>query len=158
MSNYNTIKLGFFHFRSLEYSVFKRWVQILAFVWKWNAMVPLYSLSTEHVSFNLWKWHFDRFCLIDFSILSVNFSYVCIIYFKIYEKMSSGGLEVSLSIWKKTAKSPASLWFTCYFPILPLKRNSTMFCIIVVIFWSITKYLCTKTKQMRITLFAVAYK
>ena len=41
---------------------------------------------------------FDRFCLIDFFILSVNFSHVCIIYFKIYEKMSSGGLEVSLSI------------------------------------------------------------
>ena len=41
---------------------------------------------------------FDRFCLIDFSILSVNFSHVCIIYFMIYEKMSSGGLEVSLSI------------------------------------------------------------
>ena len=44
------------------------------------------------------KMNFDRFCLIDFSILSVNFSHVCIIYFKIYEKMSSGGLEVSLSI------------------------------------------------------------
>ena len=40
---------------------------------------------------------FDRFCLIDFSILSVSFSHVCIIYVKIYEKMSSGGLEVSLS-------------------------------------------------------------
>ena len=38
------------------------------------------------------------FCLIDFSILSVNFSHVCILYVKIYEKMSSGGLEVSLSI------------------------------------------------------------
>ena len=30
--------------------------------------------------------------------MSVNFSHVCIIYVKIYEKMSSGGLEVSLSI------------------------------------------------------------
>ena len=38
------------------------------------------------------------FCLIDFSILSVNCSHVCIIYVKIYEKLSSGGLEVSLSI------------------------------------------------------------
>ena len=38
------------------------------------------------------------FCLIIFSILSVNFSHVCIICVKIYEKMSSGGLEVSLSI------------------------------------------------------------
>ena len=63
-------------------------------------MVPLYSLSIEHVIFNLWIWNFDRFCLIDFSILSVNFSHVCIIYVKIYEKMSSGGLEVSLSIVK----------------------------------------------------------
>ena len=30
--------------------------------------------------------------------MSVNFSHVCIIYIKIYEKISSGGLEVSLSI------------------------------------------------------------
>ena len=70
--------------------------QILAFVWKWNAMVPLYSLSIEHVNFNL--WNFDRFSLIDFSILSVNCSHVCIIYVKIYEKILSGGLEVSFSI------------------------------------------------------------
>ena len=56
------------------------------------------SLLIEHVNFNLWKWNFDRFCLIDFSILSVNCSHVCIIYVKIYEKVSSGGLEVSLSI------------------------------------------------------------
>ena len=34
-----------------------------------------------------------------FSILSVNCSHVCIIYVKIYEKISSGGLEVSLSIF-----------------------------------------------------------
>ena len=34
-----------------------------------------------------------------FSILSVNLSHVRIIYVKIYEKMSSGGLEVSLSIY-----------------------------------------------------------
>ena len=33
-----------------------------------------------------------------FSILSVNCSHVCIIYVKIYEKISSGGLEVSFSI------------------------------------------------------------
>ena len=38
------------------------------------------------------------FCLIDFSILSVNCSHVCIILVKICEKISSGGLEVSLSI------------------------------------------------------------
>ena len=36
----------------------------------------------------------------DFSILNVNYSRVCIIYVKIYEKISSGGLEVSLSIIK----------------------------------------------------------
>ena len=36
----------------------------------------------------------------DFSILSANFSHVCIIYVKIYEKITSGGLEVSLSIYK----------------------------------------------------------
>ena len=41
---------------------------------------------------------YDRFCSIDFSIVSVNFSHVRIVYIKIYEKMSSGGLEVSLSI------------------------------------------------------------
>ena len=41
---------------------------------------------------------FDRFCLINFSILSVNCSHLCIIYVKIYVKISSGGLEVSLSI------------------------------------------------------------
>ena len=34
----------------------------------------------------------------NLSILSVNCSHVCIIYLKIYEKISSGGLEVSLSI------------------------------------------------------------
>ena len=61
-------------------------------------MVPLYNLSIEHVNFNLCKCNFDRFCLIDFSILSVNYSHVCIIYGKIYEKKSSGGLEASLSI------------------------------------------------------------
>ena len=35
---------------------------------------------------------------IDMSILSVNFSYVCLIYAEIFEKMSSGGLEVSFNI------------------------------------------------------------
>ena len=38
------------------------------------------------------------FCLIDISILSVNCSHVCIIYLKICDKISSGGLEVSFSI------------------------------------------------------------
>ena len=42
--------------------------------------------------------NFDRFCLFDFSILSVYCSHVCFIYVKIYEIISSGGLEVSLSI------------------------------------------------------------
>ena len=56
-------------------------------------MVPLNSLSIEHVNMK-----FNRFCLIYFSILNVNCSHVCIIYVKIYEKISSGGLEVSLSI------------------------------------------------------------
>ena len=32
------------------------------------------------------------------SILSVIFSYVCLIYAEIFEKMSSGGLEVSFSM------------------------------------------------------------
>ena len=41
------------------------------------------------------KINFDRLCLIEFYILSVNCSHVCIIYVKIYEKISSGGLEVS---------------------------------------------------------------
>ena len=31
------------------------------------------------------------------SIMYVNFSYVCFIYAEIFEKMSSGGLEVSFS-------------------------------------------------------------
>ena len=35
--------------------------------------------------------------------LKVNFSHVCIIYIKIYEKMSSGGLEVALSILTRLA-------------------------------------------------------
>ena len=35
---------------------------------------------------------------IDLSILSVNFSDVFCIYAEIFEKMSSGGLEVSFSI------------------------------------------------------------
>ena len=33
-----------------------------------------------------------------FFILSVNCSHICMIYVKIYEKILSGGLEVSLSI------------------------------------------------------------
>ena len=37
---------------------------------------------------------------IDLSILSVNLSYVSFIYAEIFEKMSSGGLEVSFSILK----------------------------------------------------------
>ena len=61
-------------------------------------MVPLYSLPSEHVNFNLWKRNFNRFSLMDFSILSVNCSHLCIIYVKIYEKILSGGLEVSFSI------------------------------------------------------------
>ena len=61
-------------------------------------MVPLYSLSIEHVNFNVWKWNFDRFSLIDCSILSVNCSHLCSIYVKIFEKILSGGLEVSFSI------------------------------------------------------------
>ena len=32
-------------------------------------------------------------------MLSVNFSYVCIIYAEIFEKVSSGGLEISFSIF-----------------------------------------------------------
>ena len=35
----------------------------------------------------------------DFSILSVNFSYVCFIYAEIFEKMSDDGLEISFSIF-----------------------------------------------------------
>ena len=33
--------------------------------------------------------------------MSVNFSHVCIMHVKIYVKMSSGGLEVSLSIYRE---------------------------------------------------------
>ena len=54
-------------------------------------MVHLYNLSIEYVIVN--------FSRIDLSILSVNFSYVCFIYAEIFEKMSSGGLEVSFSIY-----------------------------------------------------------
>ena len=36
---------------------------------------------------------------IELTILSVNFSYVCFIFVEIFEKMSSGGLEVSFSIY-----------------------------------------------------------
>ena len=101
MSIYNTIKLVFITLGPRNTRL-KRWVQILAFVWKWNAMVPLYSLSIDYVNFNLWKWNFDRFCSFNFTILSVNCSHVCIIYVKIYEKISSGGLEVSFSIYTKS--------------------------------------------------------
>ena len=59
-----------------------------------------FTIWIEHVNFNLWKWNFDRCCLIDFSILSVNCSHACIIYVKIYAKISSGGLAVSLSIYR----------------------------------------------------------
>ena len=44
------------------------------------------------------KMQFDRFSLIDFSIFSVNCSHLCIIYVKVFEKILSGGLEVSFSI------------------------------------------------------------
>ena len=40
-----------------------------------------------------------------FSILSVNFSHVCIKYVMIYEKMSSGGLEVTLSIFLRVSSN-----------------------------------------------------
>ena len=62
-------------------------------------MVPLYSLSIEHVICLYENEIFDRFCVIIFSILSVNCSHKCIIYFWIYKKISNGGLKVSLSIY-----------------------------------------------------------
>ena len=68
----------------------------------------LYSLSIEHVNFNLWKWDFDRLSLIDFSILSVKCSHLCIIYVKIFEKILSGGLEVSFSICFGCSKEPSN--------------------------------------------------
>ena len=55
---------------------------------------------------------FDRFCLIDFSILSENFSHVCIKYVMIYEKMSSGGLEVSLSICRYSINQNPFIYLT----------------------------------------------
>ena len=42
-----------------------------------------------------------------FSILSVNCSHLCIIYVKIFEKILSGGLEVSFSI--PTKHSPEQM-------------------------------------------------
>ena len=62
-------------------------------------MVPLYSLSIEHVNFNLWKRNLNRFSLIDFSILCVNCSHVCIIYVKIYEKILRFYIIDSLSLY-----------------------------------------------------------
>ena len=53
-------------------------------------MVPSYSLSIGHVTFNLSR--------IYLSVLNVNFSHACISYAEIFEKTSSGGLEVSFSI------------------------------------------------------------
>ena len=44
------------------------------------------------------KMKFDRFILIDFSILRVNCSHLCIKYVKVFEKVLSGDLEVSFSI------------------------------------------------------------
>ena len=50
---------------------------------------------------------------IDISILSVNFSCVCFIYAEIFEKMSSGGLEVSFSIYKSGMQGGLIIR-TCY--------------------------------------------
>ena len=61
-------------------------------------MVLLYSLSIEHVNVNIRKWNFPTLSRIYLSILSVNFNNVCFIYAEIFEKMSSGGLEISFSI------------------------------------------------------------
>ena len=40
------------------------------------------------------------------AILSVNCSHLCIIYVKIYEKISSGGLDVSFSIVTSNSFKP----------------------------------------------------
>ena len=58
-------------------------------------MVPSHSLRACNFQFMKVK-----FCLIDFPILSVDCSHVCIKYVKIYENILSGGLEVSLSIFE----------------------------------------------------------
>ena len=59
----------------------------------------LYTVYQLNKLLSIYENEIDKFCLIDFSVLSVNFSHVCIIYVKISEKISSGGLEVSLSIF-----------------------------------------------------------
>ena len=52
---------------------------------------------------------------IDLSILSIQLSHICIIYAEIFEKMSSGGLEVSFSIVSfRKARAPNISNFRCY--------------------------------------------
>ena len=53
----------------------------------------------------------DYAALINFSILSVNCSHSCIIYAKIFEKILSGGLEVSFSIDSQTPPYPRHAFF-----------------------------------------------
>ena len=45
-------------------------------------------------------------------MLSVNCSHVCFIYVEIYEKISSGGLEVSLSIYILMINLVSGLFFS----------------------------------------------
>ena len=60
----------------------------------------LYTVYQLSMLFSIFKNEiFTGSVQLIFSILSVNLSHVRIIYVKIYEKMSSGGLEVSLSIY-----------------------------------------------------------
>ena len=52
-----------------------------------------------------------------FSILSVNFNHLCIIYVKIFEKILSGGLEVSFTIHtlRVYKKYMLCLMYDCFF-------------------------------------------
>ena len=60
---------------------------------------------------------FFWFFLINFSILCVNCRHVCIIYANIYAKISSGGLEVSLSIYILNVYRSAFLNYDVYLPV-----------------------------------------
>ena len=97
-------------------------------------MVPLYSLSIEHVNFNLWKLNFDRYSLIDFSILSVNCSHLCIIYVKMLEKTLSGGLEVSFSIYPSKIEMMRLRVLACLASLHCVLEQDT---VILAYYWSV---------------------
>ena len=63
--------------------------------------------------------------MIDFSILSVNCSHLCIINVKIYEKILSGGLEVSFSIYTMKVTFLKCQILIVFFSVLQCKKGKS---------------------------------